>query len=142
MEMEKKKIAVICTSNSCRSQMAEGFLRHFGEDTLEVYSAGTVKSEVNPYATAVMKEVGIDLTTHESNSLDELPQVHWDLVFTVCDEARESCPYIPAKKHLHHGFNDPTSLGGTDDEIMQGFRKTREEVQEYCRDLVKDITGS
>lgn len=131
------KILVLCTGNSCRSQMAEGYLRFFAGSKAAVYSAGIETHGVNPRAIAVMKEDGIDLSGHTSNHVDEYKDIAFDLILTVCDHAREHCPYIPSQaRRLHHNFPDPAKALGTEEEIMNAFRQARELIKTYCRNLV------
>jgi arsenate reductase len=133
----KKKILVLCTGNSCRSQIAEGYIRHFAGDRAEVYSAGVETHGVNPRAIAIMKEDGIDISGHTSNHIDEYRDIDFDLVLTVCDNAKERCPWFPTSaKKFHHNFPDPAKATGTEAEIMASFRSTRELIKNYCRDLV------
>jgi arsenate reductase len=133
-----KKILVLCTGNSCRSQMAEGYLRHFAGDRAQVYSAGVETHGVNPRAIAIMKEDGIDISGHTSNHMDEYRDVDFDLVITVCDNAKERCPWFPTSaKKFHHNFPDPAKATGTEEEIMRSFRSTRDQIRDYCRDFVE-----
>lgn len=133
----KKKILVLCTGNSCRSQIAEGYLRHFAGDKAEVYSAGIETHGVNTKAISTMKEDGIDISDHTSNHLDEYRNIAFDFVLTVCDNAKERCPYFPASaKKFHHDFPDPARATGTDEEIDKQFRKVRKEIKKYIRDFV------
>ena len=135
--MPMKKILVLCTGNSCRSQLAEGYLRHFAGDRAEVYSAGVETHGVNPRAVATMLEDGIDISRHTSNHIDEYKDIDFDFVITVCDNARESCPYFPSKAmKFHHNFPDPAKATGTEEEIMNRFRTVREEIKTYCREFV------
>ncbi len=130
-------ILVLCTGNSCRSQMAHGYLQHFGGDTLEVYSAGIETHGLNPRAIAVMKEDGIDISHHTSNKVEEYSGIAFDHVITVCDNAREACPFFPAEVQQHHrDFPDPAKVKGTEDEIMRAFRGTRDEIKQYCRQFI------
>jgi arsenate reductase (thioredoxin) len=134
----KPKILVLCTGNSCRSQIAEGYLKHFSKDKAEVYSAGIETHGVNPRAIATMKEDGIDISNHTSNNVNEYAHLEFDYVITVCDNAKENCPYFPAKvKMLHHNFPDPAKAQGTEEEIMAQFRSTREMIKEYMKDFVE-----
>ena len=131
-----KKILVLCTGNSCRSQIAEGYLRHFAEGRAQVYSAGVETHGVNPRAIAIMKEDGIDISRHTSNHIDEYRMIDFDYVLTVCDHARERCPWFPSKAmKLHHNFPDPAKATGTEEEIMKSFRSVREEIKAYCKDF-------
>ena len=134
-----KKILVLCTGNSCRSQMAEGYLRHFAGDKAEVFSAGVETHGVNPNAIQIMKEDGIDISQHTSNNLEEYLAVNFDFVITVCDNARERCPYFPSSaKKFHHNFPDPAKATGTEEEIKSEFRKVRDLVKEYCLGFVRE----
>lgn len=125
----KKKVLFLCTGNSCRSQIAEGLLRDYCGDIYEVYSAGTQPSSVNPYAVKVMNELGIDILDHYSKHIDNLKDIDFDIVITVCDNAKESCPasFGQAKK-LHWSFEDPAETMGTDDEILNKFRDIRDQI--------------
>ncbi len=132
--MEKKKILVLCTGNSCRSQIAEAYLRHFAGDSAEVYSAGVETHGVNPRAIETMKEGGIDISGHTSNNIDEYRGIHFDFVITVCDNAKEHCPYFPTTaKKFHQNFPDPAKATGTEEEIKEQFRQVREQIKNYCR---------
>ena len=134
-----KKILVLCTGNSCRSQLAEGYLRHFAGDKAEVYSAGVEKHGVNPRAVAIMKEDGIDLSGHTSNLVDEYRNIAFDYVITVCDNARERCPYYPTGAvKLHHSFPDPAKAQGTEEEITACFRDVRNMIKDYCKQFVEN----
>jgi len=132
----KKNILVLCTGNSCRSQIAEGYLRYFHEDNANVYSAGVETHGVNPRAIATMTEVDIDISAHTSNHVDEYLHIPFDLILTVCDHASERCPIFPSKaKHIHYNFTDPAKATGTEEEIMAEFRSVREEIKAYCYKL-------
>ena len=134
----KKKIIVLCTANSCRSQIAHGYLNYFGGNKVEVYSAGVEAHGVNPGAIQTMKEDGIDISHHTSNHVDEYVNQKFDYVITVCENAKETCPYLPAKiKNLHHDFPDPAKAKGTDEEVRKQFRYTRDLIKSYIRDFVK-----
>lgn len=133
----KKKILVLCTGNSCRSQIAEAYLRYFAGDKADVYSAGVETHGVNPKAISTMLEDGIDISNHTSNNLDEYYDIDFDFVITVCDNAKERCPYFPTKaRKFHHNFPDPAKATGTDEEIKEQFRNVREEIKIYCKNLV------
>lgn len=134
----KQNILFLCTGNSCRSQMAEGFCRKYWGDRFNVFSAGTKKHGMNPRAMAVMKEVGIDLSTHSSKTTDELPEVKFDFVITVCDAAKENCPYFPGGKVLHVGFEDPPALTkemSDEEEILAVYRRVRDEIDAAIKNL-------
>lgn len=134
----KKNILILCTGNSCRSQIAEGWMRFYAKEKANVYSAGIETHGVNPKAIATMKEVGIDISSHTSNHVNEYKDVRFDYIITVCDHAKENCPYIPSDaKRFHHNFTDPSKKQGTDEEIWQAFAETREEIQNYCENFVK-----
>jgi arsenate reductase len=134
-----KKILVLCTGNSCRSQIAEGYLRYLAGDKAEIYSAGVETHGVNPRAIATMKEDGIDISKHSSNNIDEYRNIDFDFVITVCDNAKERCPFFPTHaKKFHHNFPDPAKATGTEDEILQQFRNVREMIKEYCKKFVEE----
>ncbi|MDH7447508.1 arsenate reductase ArsC [Aquimarina sp. 2201CG14-23] len=130
-------ILVLCTGNSCRSQMAEGYLKHFVKDNATIYSAGVETHGVNPRAIAIMKEDGIDISNHTSNNLEEYIDIKFDYILTVCDNAKERCPFFPGKAaRLHYNFFDPSKVNGTEEEIHTAFTKTRNQIKEYCNDFV------
>ena len=132
----KKKILVLCTGNSCRSQIAEAYLRQFCGDKAEVFSAGVETHGLNPRAVQTMKEDGIDISSQTSNHVDQYSHIEFDFVLTVCDNARERCPYFPTRaKVVHHNFPDPAKAKGTEEEILQQFREVREEIKDYCKKL-------
>ncbi len=134
-----KKILVLCTGNSCRSQIAEGYLRHFAGDNAEVWSAGVETHGVNPRAIAIMKEDGIDISGHTSNNIDEYRDIDFDFVITVCDNARERCPYFPTKaQKFHYNFPDPAKATGTETEIMAEFRSVRDMIKTYSQQFVQE----
>ncbi|MFO7614407.1 MAG: arsenate reductase ArsC [Bacteroidales bacterium] len=137
----KKKILVICTGNSCRSQMAEGFLRSF-DPSLEVFSAGTQPAEkVNPNAVKVMKEVGIDISYHIPELVDKYLDEEWDYVITVCGGANESCPAFlgKVKQRLHIGFDDPAEVTGEEEYVMSEYRRVRDEIKVQFREFYSKI---
>ena len=137
-----KKILVLCTGNSCRSQIAEGYLRQFGGNKAEVYSAGVETHGVNPRAIQVMKEDGIDISHHTSNNVNEYKDIDFDYVITVCDNAKERCPYFPSKaKKFHYNFPDPAKAKGTEEEVMQQFRTVREMIKRYSKEFVEENLG-
>jgi len=137
--MTKKKILVLCTGNSCRSQMAEGYLRYFAQDKADVYSAGVETHGVNPNAIAIMQEDGIDISHHTSNNVSEYQNIDFDFVITVCDNAKERCPVFPSKaKKFHSNFPDPAKATGTKEEIEAEFRRVRNLIKEYCKQFVMD----
>jgi len=134
-----KKVLVLCTGNSCRSQIAEGYLRHFAGETSKVYSAGVETHGVNPKAIKAMAQDGIDISNHSSTNMDEYLNISFDYVITVCDNAKELCPYFPGNvKRFHHDFPDPAKAIGTEEEIMNEFSRVRELVKAYCDVFVKN----
>lgn len=132
-------ILVLCTGNSCRSQMAHGYLNHFAEGNAKVYSAGIETHGLNPGAVSIMAEDNIDISGHTSNHVDEYQGFDWDYIITVCDHARENCPFIPAlyAQRLHHNFFDPSKVIGTPEEIHTAFENARDEIKEYCRSFIE-----
>lgn len=132
-----KRILVLCTGNSCRSQIAEGYLRLFAGDRAEVYSAGVETHGVNPRAVSIMMADGVDISGHTSNHIDEYSTIDFDFVITVCDHAREVCPYFPTQaKKFHHNFPDPAKATGDEEAVMKSFRAVREEIKAYCKEWV------
>lgn len=133
-----KNILILCTGNSCRSQIAEGYLRHFAGDTAKVYSAGVETHGLNPRAIATMKEDDIDISGHTSNHVNEYKDIDFDFVITVCDHARERCPYFPSRaQKFHHNFSDPAKAVGTEDEIKRAFATVRDEIKTYCHNFAE-----
>jgi arsenate reductase len=131
-------ILVLCTGNSCRSQIAHGYLQQFAGDKATIYSAGIETHGVNPRAIAIMKEDGIDISGHTSNNIDEYTSVPFDFILTVCDHAKENCPYFPSDaQRFHYNFPDPAKASGTEEEIMQQFRAVRTLIKDYCREFVQ-----
>lgn len=134
----KQKILVLCTGNSCRSQIAEGYLRHFAGERAEVFSAGVEIHGVNPKAIATMKEDGIDISNHTSNRVDEYEGIDFDFVITVCDNAKERCPYFPSKaRKFHHNFPDPAKAVGDERQVAAEFAAVRNQIRDYCREFVE-----
>jgi len=132
-----KRILILCTGNSCRSQIAEGYLANFTGDKAAVYSAGIETHGVNPKAISVMKEDGIDISGHTSNNVNEYRDINFDYVITVCDNANERCPvFLSNAKRFHQNFPDPAKAKGSDEEIMNEFRKVRDMIKSYCKDFV------
>ena len=130
--MNKQRVLILCTGNSARSQMAEGLLRHDAGDRFEVESAGTKPGRVRPEAITVMKELGIDISGHRSKSVDEFRDHSFDYVLTVCDNAKESCPIYPGHANrLHHSFEDPAALEGSDEQRLNAFRVVRDQIRQY-----------
>ena len=137
----KERVLILCTGNSARSQMAEGLLRHDAGGQFEVESAGTKPGSVRPEAITVMHELGIDISGHRSKHVNELDGDLFDYVITVCDNAKESCPVFPgAVKRLHHGFDDPAAVNGSDEERLAVFRRVRDELREYLRKFASGST--
>jgi len=130
----KKTVLFICTHNSARSQMAEGFLNALHRDRYEAHSAGIKPTKVNPYAVKAMAEAGIDISKQHSKSIEEFRGKIFDYVVTVCDDAKEACPFFPGDKVLHKSFRDPSRLKGTDDEILKKVRRVREEIREWIEE--------
>ena len=134
-----KKILVLCTGNSCRSQIAHGYLQYLTKGKAEVYSAGIEAHGVNPRAIAIMREDGIDISDHTSNKIDEYEDKEFDYVITVCDNAKERCPYFPANvKTIHHNFPDPAKATGSEQEIMQQFRDVRNLIRDFSTRFVSE----
>jgi arsenate reductase len=132
--MDKARVLFVCTHNSARSQMAEGLLRQLAGDRFEAFSAGTEVSSVRPEAISVMAELGIDISGQHSKSVDEFVGQQFAWVITVCDRARESCPYFPgAEQTAHWGFDDPAEAQGTDEERLKVFRRVRDEIRDRLR---------
>ena len=136
---EKKKILFLCTGNSCRSQMAEGWTRHFHGDAMDVYSAGIETHGLNPYAVKVMAEAGVDITSHKSQHIDEFANIQLDYVVTVCGHANENCPIFPGKtKVIHVGFDDPPTLAKeakSEEDALNCYRKVRDQIKEFVQKL-------
>jgi len=131
-----KKVLVLCTGNSCRSQIAHGYLKHFAGENAEVFSAGVETHGVNPKAIATMKADGIDISSNTSNNILEYHQVDFDFVITVCDNAKERCPFFPNKAvKFHNNFPDPAKATGTEDEITLAFSEVRDMIKKYCLDF-------
>lgn len=134
-----KKVLVLCTGNSCRSQIAEAYLRHFAGEKAEVYSAGVETHGVNPRAISTMKEDGIDISQHTSNNIDEYFNIDFDFVITVCDNAKERCPFFPTKaKKFHQNFPDPAKATGTEEVILEQFREVRQMIKSYSQQFVSE----
>jgi arsenate reductase len=134
----KKKVLFICTHNSARSQMAEGLLNHLHGNRYSAFSAGTDKSKVNPYAIAAMKKIGIDISHQRSKSMEEFRDQVFDIVVTVCDGARETCPFFPGRKVMHKSFRDPSKTQGSVTHIMNIFEKVRDEIQAWIQTTFDD----
>ncbi|MFZ4630110.1 MAG: arsenate reductase ArsC [Bacteroidia bacterium] len=135
------KILVLCTGNSCRSQMAEGYLRKYADASVDVYSAGIEAHGINPRAVASMARDGVDISGQKSTLVDEYAAMVFDLVLTVCDNAQENCPILPSKEgaptvRLHQRFPDPAKAQGTPEEIQVAFDSVRDQIKDYCRRMI------
>lgn len=134
-----KKILVLCTGNSCRSQMAHGYLQHFAGNQAIVYSAGVETHGLNPFAVGIMAEDGIDISKHTSNHVDEYQEIIFDYVVTVCDNAKEACPFFPSQTQtLHHSFEDPSKASGTAKELIAEFRRVRNQIKDFSEKFVNE----
>ena len=140
---DRMVILFLCTGNSCRSQMAEGWARHLKADKIETYSAGIEKHGLNPYAIRVMAEAGVDITGQESNTIDELERSEFDWIITLCGHADETCPHVPGKK-IHRGFDDPPKLAEeakTDEEKLVHYRRVRDQIKEFITSLPESLNS-
>ncbi len=135
-----KNILILCTGNSCRSQIAHGFLENLtNKNSVAIYSAGVETHGVNPKAIQIMQEIGIDISQNTSNNVDEYFDVNFDFVITVCDNAKERCPFFPTKaKKFHYNFPDPAKATGLDEEILNEFRRVRELIKVYCENFIEE----
>jgi arsenate reductase len=132
-----KKVLVLCTGNSCRSQIAEGYLKHFAGERAEIYSAGIETHGLNPMAVKVMSEDHLDISGHTSNHVDEYTSINFDYVITVCDNAKEACPYFPASvQQIHQSFPDPAKATGTAEQIHEEFVKVRDQIKVFAAEFV------
>ena len=133
-------VLVLCTGNSCRSQMAEGYIRYFGGNAVNVFSAGIEAHGINPMAIQVMKEDLIDISHQRSNNVIEYRNMRFDYVITVCDHAKENCPFFPSHAiKLHQNFTDPAKATGTPLSVIKQFRNVRDEIKKYCEAFVGNI---
>lgn len=136
MGMKKKRVLFLCTHNSCRSQMAEGLVNQFLGDRIEAFSAGTEATRVNPLAAKVMAELGIDLSGHRSKVLDEFAGQPFDYVITLCGDANEKCPlFFGGVKRMHIGFEDPSRLPGSEEDVLPEYRRVRDEIRQTMNDF-------
>ena len=143
MNSGMKNILVLCTGNSCRSQMAHGYLTYMTNGKANVYSAGVETHGVNPKAIEIMKEDGINISAHTSNNITEYFGVDFDYVITVCDNAKERCPYFPTKaQKFHYNFPDPAKATGSEEDIRKEFRLVREMIKNYCEAFVDENFNS
>ena len=124
-------VLFLCTHNSARSQMAEAFLNNLCGDRFKAESAGVTPTRINPHVAKVMAEIGVDLSTHRSKSIMEFQERSFDYVVTVCDQAREECPFFPGENQIHRTFPDPSSFMGTEEEILMKVRAVRDEIKEW-----------
>jgi arsenate reductase len=133
-----KNILVLCTGNSCRSQIAEGWLKYFSGNTINVYSAGIHAHGVNSNVIKTMEEVGVDVSNHSSNVISDYAHIDFDFIITVCDHAAENCPIIPSKKaiKIHFNFFDPSKIVENNTIVIGSFRKTRDEIKEFCKKFI------
>lgn len=134
-EENKKKVIFICSQNSARSQMAEGFLKSLYPDKYDAFSAGVNPTHVHPYAIRVMSEIGIDISSQRSKSVYEFINKNMDLAVTVCDSAKENCPFFPAKKVVHKSFKDPSLFEGTEEQKLNEFRRIRDEIKNWIAEF-------
>jgi len=136
----KKKLLFLCTGNSCRSQMAEGYGKIFLGDKFDVYSAGIEKHGLNPYMVKVMIEDGVDVSSHYSKTLSDLGDLDFDVVVTVCGHANETCPtYLKKAEIIHKGFDDPAKFEGSEEEKIDGFRRVRDEIKNYIKNELRNL---
>ena len=129
----KKKVLFLCTHNSARSQMAEGFLNALHGDRYEAHSAGVTPTKINPYVVKAMAEVGIDISKNRSKSIEEFRGKNFNYVVTVCDNARETCPFFPGEKIIHKSFEDTSQFKGSEEKILKAVRRVREEIREWIK---------
>ena len=126
----KKKVLFLCTGNSARSQMAEGLLRHLRNNEFEVCSAGVEPKGVHAKAVEAMREIGVDISWQQSKHVDDLQVKEFDYIITLCDHAAQNCPIFPGRgERMHHGFSDPAAVQGSDHEVLEAFRKVRDELK-------------
>lgn len=139
---EKTRVLILCTANSARSQMAEGLLRELGGESVEVYSAGTHPSTVNPYAIRAMQDRHIDISQHTSDGIDSYLGENFDYVITVCDNAAETCPTFPGDvQRIHWSFDDPAAVDGDDEAILQMFIATRNGLEAQLRNFLREVNA-
>ena len=135
-----KKVLILCTGNSCRSQMADAWLKYFTSDNIEVYSAGTKPEKVNPYAVKVMDLERIDISSNTSNNVDEYKDIEFDYVITVCDNAKEICPIFPSSvQMIHNSFLDPAKVKGTEEELIKVYSEVSRDLKNFMQQFSKDI---
>ena len=140
---DKIKVLFLCTGNSCRSQIAEGWANHLKSDVIDAYSAGIRPIGVNPKTIEVMAEAGVDISDHTSKHIDDLAGIDFDYVVTVCDNAREQCPVFPGPaKLIHKTFEDPYFASGSEEQVMDVFRKVRDQIRAFIEELPEILTNS
>lgn len=138
----KERVLFVCTNNACRSQIAEGIVNHFLADRIEAFSAGTRPTSVHPRAIQVMKEIGIDISSQHSKSMEEFADQHFDYVITLCGGANEECPlFFGGVRKMHMGFDDPAGSEGTEEEIVAAFRRIRDDMKEKFMNFFQTKTG-
>ena len=135
------KVLFLCTHNSCRSQMAEGWARHLKSGLIEAWSAGTEPGVVNTLAVKVMAEAGVDISSHKSKHLQDLLEIPFDVVITLCGDARDTCPFFPGqtKRIMHHGFEDPSRAEGREEEVLSLFRRIRDEIRDFVEGMPDNL---
>ncbi|HXX58405.1 MAG TPA: arsenate reductase (thioredoxin) [Thermodesulfovibrionales bacterium] len=137
------EVLFLCTGNSCRSQMAEGFAKKLGKDLFHVHSAGLIAAGVHPRAVTVMREIGIDISSHRSKEIDEEQLRNVDIVITLCSDAEDACPWTPPEiKRLHWPIKDPVGFVGTEEQIMRDFRRARDEIRDKIERFIKTLRSS
>jgi len=137
------EVLFLCTGNSCRSQMAEGFAKKLGKDLFHVHSAGLIAAGVHPRAVTVMREIGIDISSHRSKEIDEEQLRNVDIVITLCSDAEDACPWtLPEIKRLHWPIKDPVGFVGTEEQIMRDFRRARDEIRDKIERFIKTLRSS
>ena len=142
-DMRKKRVLIICTGNSFRSQMAEGFFKHLASDMFDAYSAGIQPTTINPLAIKVMEEIGIDISRQYSKSIKEYLSRSFDYIITVCDSAKQTCPIFPGEyKKIHWDIEDPAGFQGAQEEILEKTRKIRDIIEKKIKELLKTICVS
>lgn len=134
----EERVLFVCTHNSARSQMAEGLLNAMYGDRYQAFSAGTNPTEVNPYVVEVMSELGIDLSTHRAKSIQEFQEIDFDYVVTVCDTAKEACPFFPGENVIHKGFSDPSQFEGSQESVLKNTRQVRDAIKAWLKKTFGD----
>lgn len=138
----KLKVLFLCTGNSCRSQMAEGWVKALKGEAMEAASAGTAPSKVNPRAVQVMAEAGVDISGQRSTHVEEYLDEHFDVVITLCGDARDTCPVFPgAARVIHRGFDDPARAEGSEEEILEIFRRVRDNIRDFVAAMPENLVG-